>query len=165
MKNTISTPLAKFFNTSLDTGKLPLEWKCANITAIYKKGGKEILGSYRPISLTSIVGKVMESIIRDMIINYMKSNKLYSARQYGFISGRFTVLQLLTVMEKWYKTLDKGGCIDVIYCDFMKAFDKVPHRRLLKIWDIRGHLGVGNIISKQQKTESESKLRPSGWML
>ena len=61
MKNTISTPLAKIFNTLLDTGKLPLEWKCANITAIYKKGGKEIPGNYRPISLTSIVGKIMES--------------------------------------------------------------------------------------------------------
>ena len=61
----------------------------------------------------------------------MKSNKLYSARQYGFISGRSTVLQL-TVMDKWYKILDEGGCIDVIYCDFMKAFDKIPHRELLK---------------------------------
>ena len=103
----------------------------------------------------------MESIIRDMIINHMKSNKLHSARQYEFISGRSTVLQLLTVMDKWYKILDEGGCIDVIYCDFIKAFDKVPHRRLLKkFWDIQEHLGVHNIISKQRKTESESKLRP-----
>ena len=59
MKNTISTPLAKHFNTLPDTGKLPLEWKCANITAIYKKGGKEIPENYRSISLTSIVGKIM----------------------------------------------------------------------------------------------------------
>ena len=56
----------------------------------------------------------MESIIRDMIINHMKSNKLHSARQYGFISGRSTVLQLLTVMDKWYKILDEGGCIDTV---------------------------------------------------
>ena len=108
MKNTISTLLAKLFNTSIDTGKKPLESKCANITAIYKKGGKEIPGNYRPISLTSIAGKIMESIIRDMIIKHMKSSKLYSARYYGFVSGRSTVLQLLTVMDKWYKILDKG---------------------------------------------------------
>ena len=75
MKNTISTPLTKNFNTSLDTGKLTLEWKYANIIAIYKKGGKEIPGNYRPISLTSIVGTIMESIIRDMILHHMKSNK------------------------------------------------------------------------------------------
>ena len=86
MKNTISTPLAKIFSTSLDTRKLPLEWKCANITAIYKKSGKEIPENYRPISLTSIVDKIMESIIRNMRINHMKSNKLYSARQYGFMA-------------------------------------------------------------------------------
>ena len=86
----------------------------------------------------------MESIIRDMIIKHIKSNKLHSARQYEFISGRSTVLQLLTVMDKWYKILDEGGCIDVIYCDFMKAFDKVPHRRLLK--KIESYGISGNVL-------------------
>ena len=76
----------------------------------------------------------MESIIRDMIINHMKWNKLYSARQYGIISGRSTVLQLLMVMDKWYKILDKGGCIDVIHCAFMKAFDET----LTQCWVIVG---------------------------
>ena len=86
----------------------------------------------------------MESIIRDMIIKHMKSNKLYSARQYGFISGRSTVLQLLTVIDKWYEILDEGGCIDVINCDFMEAFDKVPHRRLLK--NLESYGISGNVL-------------------
>ena len=130
MKNTISTSLAKNFQHFTRHRKTATRMEIANITAIYNKGGKETPGNYRAISLTSIVGKIMASIIRDMIIKHMKSNKLNSARQYGFISGRSTVLQLLTVMNKWYKILDERGCIDVIYCDFMKALDKFPHRRL-----------------------------------
>ena len=61
----------------------------------------------------------------------MSTNKLFSNKQFGFISGRSTTLQLLKVMDEWTKILDKGGKIDSVYMDFMKAFDKVPHRRLL----------------------------------
>jgi hypothetical protein len=61
----------------------------------------------------------------------MKQNKLFSKKKFGFISGRSTVLQLVQVLDKWTEILDMGGCIDVIYCDFMKAFDKVPHLRLM----------------------------------
>ena len=62
----------------------------------------------------------------------MNNNDLLSNKQYGCIKGRSTVLQLLKVLDIWTETLDNGGCIDVIYCDFLKAFDKVPHHRLLK---------------------------------
>ena len=58
-------------------------------------------------------------------------NKLLSNRQYGFIKGRSTLLQLLNMLETWTHDLDSGGQIDAIYTDFEKAFDKVPHKRLL----------------------------------
>lgn len=83
------------------------------------------------MSLTCILCKVMESIVRDGIVQHMKTNKLFSDKQYGFISGRSTVLQLLTVIDKWVEILDRGGVVDVSYCDFMKAFDKVSHIKLL----------------------------------
>ena len=73
----------------------------------------------------------MESIIRNHIEKYMKQNKLFSERQYGFISGRSTSLQLLTVLEEWTKVLDMGYTVDCIYMNYKKAFDTVPHRRLL----------------------------------
>ena len=74
----------------------------------------------------------METLAREDIIEHMKLHKLVSRKQFiGFISGRSTVLQLLQVMDKWTEILDKGGCVDVVYCDFMKAFNKVPHIRLL----------------------------------
>jgi hypothetical protein len=96
----LCTPLARIFETSNKTGLLPEDWKCANITAIYKKGNKKIAGNYRPISLTSIVCKLMETLVREEIIEHMKRNKLFSKKQFGFISGRSTVLQLLQVLDK-----------------------------------------------------------------
>ena len=61
----------------------------------------------------------------------MKENKLFSKKQFGFIGGRSTTLQLLKVLDDWINILDEGGSIDVVYFDFMKAFDKVPHGRLI----------------------------------
>ena len=74
----------------------------------------------------------MEKIVRKVIVNHMIKNDLYSKEQFGFISGRSTTLQLLLVMEEWTEILDKRGeAIDTIYMDFMKAFDKVPHKGLI----------------------------------
>ena len=73
----------------------------------------------------------MEKIIRTHIVEHIKSNKLFSNKQYGFISGRSTTLQLLTVLDKWSASLDRGQSVDCIYMDFQKAFDKVPHKRLI----------------------------------
>ena len=61
----------------------------------------------------------------------MKSNQLFSKNQFGFLEGRSTTLQLLTVLENWTKAIDQGHCIDTLYMDYQKAFDKVPHKRLI----------------------------------
>ena len=68
----------------------------------------------------------------------MRENGLISRNQFGFLSGRSTVLQLLKVIDSWTEILDRGGCLDVIYCDFMKAFDTVPHRRLINVLEYYG---------------------------
>ena len=104
-----------------------MDWRSANITAIYKKGSKKIHQT-RPISLTCIICKIMESIIRDFIV----SNGFFSNSKYGFIKGRSTVLQLLKIIDDWTYNLDQGKQIDVIYTDFEKTFDKVPHAGLIK---------------------------------
>ena len=64
-------------------------------------------------------------------MKHFKDNNLFSKKQYGFITGRSTVLQLLNILDIWTAALEEGGCIDVIYTDFEKAFDKVPRERLL----------------------------------
>ena len=69
--------------------------------------------------------------MRDHIIKHMKENNLFNPKQFGFIEGRSTTLQLLHVLDIWTEILDQGGTLDVVYCDFMKVFDKVPQQRLL----------------------------------
>ena len=128
----IAVPLTVIYLRSLETGILPSIWKTARVTAIYKKkGDKKKTINYRPISLTCVTCKVMETLIRDSIIHHMTQNNLLTNQQYGFVSKRSTILQLLHVLEEWTSALDCNKDIDVAYMDFQKAFDKVPHRRLL----------------------------------
>ena len=163
----ICIPLQIIFQTSIDTRKLPDEWKHAQVTAIFKKGSKIRAQNYRPVSLTCIICKILESIVRDHIIDHMVKNNLFSPKQFGFISGRSTTLQLLHVLNIWTEILEQGGELDVIYCDFMKAFDKVPHQRLVHKIDKYGIKGnilgwVENFLENRTQTvkvgNSDSKL-------
>ena len=74
----------------------------------------------------------MESFIRDKVLRHMRENDLLSEHQHGFLPGRSTITQLLEAMDYWTEALDSGNDIDIIYLDFQKAFDSVPHQRLLK---------------------------------
>ena len=102
---------------------------CSSICNI-QKGKKTLPNNYRPVSLTCIVCKILESTILDNIIKHMTKNNLFSPRQFCFITGRSATLQLLRVLNIWTEILDQGGSLGIIYYDFMKAFDKVPHKRL-----------------------------------
>ena len=131
LANCISRPLCKLFNKSIEEGIVPKDWKKAKITAIFKKGKKKDPSNYRPVSLTSVICKVLEGLVREHLSEFMKTNKLLSPKQYGFIKGRSTTLQLLKVLDDWTRSLEKGKQIDTIYMDFKKAFDTVPHWRLI----------------------------------
>ena len=131
LNSVISERLLHIFTLSLKLSQIPEDWKCSTVTVIHKKGKKDCVENYRPISLTCISCKIMESIIRDQLMFYFLSNNLFSDYQYGFINGRSTTLQLLKIVDDWTAKLDTGGQIDIVYTDFEKAFDKVPHIRLL----------------------------------
>ena len=131
VRNEIVSALVIIFNQSLIDHHVPQDWRAGNVSPVFKKGSKTDPANYRPISLTSIVCKIFESIIRDHIVDYFEDNNLYSVKQYGFIKGRSTVLQLLRILDDWTEMLEGGGQIDVIYTDFEKAFDRVPHKRLI----------------------------------
>ena len=140
----LTEPLFMIYNLSIKTGKIPEAWRLASVTAIYKsKGDRHDPNDYRTVSLTSIACRIMESIIRDSILEYMKNNKLISEKQFGFLAGRSTILQLLKVIDEWTEILDRGGTIDVIYCDFQKAFDSVPHGRLM---EVLRHYGIDGSV-------------------
>ena len=97
----LKKPLCKIFKSSLMVGKIPDVWKKARITAIFKHKGSRKIANYRPVSLTSIVCKTFERIIREDIIKHFNANGLFSKRQYGFLGGRSTSLQLLALPDQW----------------------------------------------------------------
>ena len=84
------------------------------------------------VSLTCILAKVLESFIRYSIMDYFAENNFFNNKQYGFRKKRSTQLQLLAVLDEWTRTLQEGGQVDAIYTDFEKAFDKVPHARMIQ---------------------------------
>ncbi len=119
------------FQKSYNTGETPSDWKNANVTPIFKKGKKCKASNYRPVSLTSIVCKLMESIIKDDMTEYLESNKIIKNSQHGFRKKRSCLTNLLEYLENLTKAVDSGQNIDMVYLDFSKAFDKVPIKRLL----------------------------------
>ncbi|CAL4083944.1 unnamed protein product, partial [Meganyctiphanes norvegica] len=147
LKETASSvcfPLSMIFEESLQTGETPDDWRKANVTPIFKKGDRNDPANYRPVSLTSQVCKVLETVVRDNILNHLKENDLLSDKQHGFREGRSCLSNLLTTLEDWTSILDDGDCVDVAYLDFRKAFDLVSHKHLLlklQKYGINGQVG------------------------
>jgi len=110
---------------------LPHDWKQANISPIYKKGPRNVAGNYRPVSLTSVVCKILETLIKETMIRFLEDRAVITAKQHGFVSGRSCLTNLLESFENWTEFLDEGHGVDIIYLDYRKAFDTVPHKRLL----------------------------------
>jgi len=131
IKDLIAYPLYLLFRKSLDNGCVPEDWKCANVCPVFKKGSRNKVDNYRPISLTSQICKVFESVIRDQVVTHLEENKLILDSQHGFRKGRSCLTNLLTFLDKVTSYADAGEAVDVVFLDFAKAFDKVPHMRLL----------------------------------
>ena len=144
LKEELAIPLCMIFIKSLKEGVVPADWKLANVAPIFKKGNKDSPGNYRPISLTCILSKIMESLIRDHIMAHLDLYKLIRLSQHGFLQHRSTVTNLLEYLDKITELIDSGANVDVFYLDFAKAFDKVPHQRLLA--KLRGH-GITGLIT------------------
>ena len=126
-------------NKCIDSGKIPEVWKSAQVTALHKKGPKWEAQNYRPISLTCIICKVFEKVIRSHIIDHIEP--FISDAQHGFLIGRSCLSNLFECFDKIDEILNNGGDVDILYLDFQKAFDTVPHKRLihkLKMYGITG---------------------------
>ena len=127
----LSFPLSDLFNFSLATGKVPQMWKEANVTPIFKKEDPSVVSNYRPISLLSAVGKVLEKIVHKHLFNFVREHDLLSALQSGFIPGDSTVNQLIDIYNTFCKSLDEGKEVRAVFCDISKAFDRVWHKGLI----------------------------------
>ena len=121
------------FQRSLDTGRLPLpaDWLKANISVTFKKRDRHEAEHYRPISLTSVPCKILEHIICRHIFTHLESNKILTSLNHGFRSGYSCETQLLTTANDLVTSFDNNKQVDVAVLDFSKAFDTVPHGKLL----------------------------------
>ena len=129
--STIATPLARLSCKSVDTGILPEDWKKGLVVPIYKKGAKQDSSNYRPISLTSMPCKILEAIIREEIMDHLRTHQLLSTDEYGFRPKRSCTMQLLHTLEDWSRMVKNGATVDAVLLDYRQAFDAVPHQRLL----------------------------------
>ena len=153
----LAPALAIIYNESLQTGVVPEDWRRANVTPIFKKGSKANPGNYRPVSLTSIPCKVMESCIKDAITDHLVNNQLIRDSQHGFMQHKSTTTNLLEFLETMTSEQDQGRPMDVIYLDFAKAFDKVPHRRLLA--KFKAHSIQGKVLDWIENWLADRKQR------
>ena len=140
----ISIPLARVFNLSLKEGVVPFEWKEANIIPLFKKGSRNKSENYRPVSLTSVICKLLERLIKDHMVEFLVKHNLFNSSQHGFLKARSCLTNMLCFLEEITKWIDVGSPVDIIYLDFQKAFDKVPHQRLLL--KLKAH-GIGDSIT------------------
>ena len=130
LQNELAEPLAVLFRKSLDNSRIPADWKLSNVSPVYKKGSKSDPGNYRPVSLTSNVCKLMERVINMSLGEYLNKNVIENS-QHGFRKGRSCQTNLIEFNDQISNWVDEGKCVDVLYLDFAKAFDKVDHERLM----------------------------------
>ena len=127
----ISPILTHIFNQSLQSGVLPSDWKEAHIVPVFKKGDKTKPENYRPISLTSIACKILEHIVVSSIMKHLDAYSILSSCQHGFRRNHSCEMQLLLLSQDLSHSYKRKKQMDMIMLDFSKAFDKVPHNRLL----------------------------------
>jgi ribonucleases P/MRP protein subunit RPP40 len=139
----IAFPLYLLFNQSFCCSDIPSVWRQAVVIPVFKKGNASECNNYRPISLTCICCKLMETIIKKQVIDFLLRHGSISKQQHGFLSKHSTCSQIIECVNDWSLALNNRKQVDVVYIDFCKAFDSVVHKKLihkLESLGIRGKL-------------------------
>ncbi|CAM5146678.1 unnamed protein product [Natator depressus] len=127
LMDVIAEPLAIIFENSWRSGEVPEDWRKANVVPIFKKGKKEDSGNYKPVSLTSVPGKIMEQVLKESILKHLEERKVIRNSQHGFTKGKSCLTNLIAFCDEITGSVDEGKAVDVLFLDFSKAFDTVSH--------------------------------------
>ncbi|CAM5085429.1 unnamed protein product [Eretmochelys imbricata] len=127
----IAEPLAIIFENSWRSGEVPEDWKKANVVPIFKKGKKDDPGNYRPVSLTSVPGKIMEHVLKESILKHLDERKVIRNSQHGFTKAKSCLTNLIAFYDEITGSVDEGKAVDMLFLDFSKAFDTVSHSILV----------------------------------
>ena len=122
LKNSLAHPLALLFQSFFSVGKIPVQWKQAITTPVYKGGSSSEMSNYRPISLTCVASKLMERGIVVDILNYLKSHNLISTQQHGFMMLKSIVSNLLEAVNDWTIAINDKKSVVIAYIDYAKAW-------------------------------------------
>ena len=155
--SSIYKPLEMIFKQCIETGFFPSEWKKTNIVPIHKKGNKQILENYRPVSLLPICGKILERLMFNEMFNFFNENKLISSDQSGFKPGDSCINQLLSITHEIHKSFDVGLEVRSVFLDISKAFDKVWHDGI--IYKLTQNGISGNLLNLLEDFLKERKQR------
>jgi len=128
----LAKPLSITYQQSWLTGEVPDDLGLTSVTPIYKKGQKEDPGTYRPVSLISVLGKIMKQFILSAFAGYVKDNQGIRPSQHRFMKGGSCLTNRISFSDQMTRLVDEGKAVDVIYLDFRKAFGTVPHSILLE---------------------------------
>jgi len=126
----IAEPLSIIFERSWRTGEVPEHRRKANVNPVFKEVRKKDPGNYRLVSLTSILGKMMEQLILEVIIKQVEEKKVIRSSQHGFTKGKSCLTNLIAFYDGMTYWIDEGRAVDVVYLDFSKAFNTVSHNIL-----------------------------------
>ena len=140
----IVTPIHYIVNLSLKTGDVPNQWTVSKVTPLFKKGNREEMGNYRPISLMSVLAKVMEKIVFEQTYEYVTSKNILTENQSGFRPHHSTYTAVLNTTEDALKNIDEGLLTGMVMLDLKKAFDSIVHKILLDKMHLIGIRGTAH---------------------